>query len=84
MRATAETLDTPRCASASRTSACSIPAAPERSPEFLAKLVLSELDKWGPPIKAAGVSADVNMRRSRVRARRASSIRDHARPEQRR
>ena len=34
-------------------------AAPpaERSPEFLAKLVLRELEKWGPPIKASGVTA---------------------------
>lgn len=29
----------------------------ERSPEFLAKLVLRELEKWGPPIKASGVTA---------------------------
>lgn len=29
---------------------------PERSPDFLAKLVLRELDKWGPPIKASGVA----------------------------
>jgi tripartite-type tricarboxylate transporter receptor subunit TctC len=32
------------------------PAA-ERGPDFLAKLVLRELDKWGPPIKASGVAA---------------------------
>jgi tripartite-type tricarboxylate transporter receptor subunit TctC len=35
-----------------------VPKPEERGPEFLAKLVLSELDKWGPPIKAAGVSID--------------------------
>jgi tripartite-type tricarboxylate transporter receptor subunit TctC len=28
------------------------------SSEFLRRLVVRELDKWGPPIKAAGISAD--------------------------
>jgi hypothetical protein len=33
-------------------------AAPaERSPEFLATLIVRELEKWGPPIKASGVAA---------------------------
>jgi hypothetical protein len=35
-----------------------VPKASERGSDFLGKLVVSELDKWGPPIKAAGVSAD--------------------------
>ena len=30
----------------------------ERSPEFLGRLVLRELDKWGPPIKASGVTSN--------------------------
>ena len=30
----------------------------ERSPEFLGRLVLRELDKWGPPIKASGVTTN--------------------------
>jgi tripartite-type tricarboxylate transporter receptor subunit TctC len=35
------------------------PAAPERrSPEYLAKLVESEIEKWAGPIRASGVSAD--------------------------
>jgi tripartite-type tricarboxylate transporter receptor subunit TctC len=34
-------------------------AAPdERSPDYLGKFVLSEIDKWAGPIKASGVSAD--------------------------
>ena len=34
-------------------------AAPdERSPDYLGKFVLSEIDKWADPIKASGVSAD--------------------------
>ena len=35
-----------------------IPPPNELDSDFLARLVLSELDKWGPPIKAAGVSAE--------------------------
>ncbi len=35
------------------------PAAPDRrSPEFLAKFVQAEIDKWAAPIKAAGISID--------------------------
>ncbi|MBM3530861.1 MAG: tripartite tricarboxylate transporter substrate binding protein BugD [Alphaproteobacteria bacterium] len=35
------------------------PAAPDRrSPEFLAKFVVSEIEKWAVPIKAAGISVD--------------------------
>jgi tripartite-type tricarboxylate transporter receptor subunit TctC len=31
--------------------------APERrSPEYLAKFVVSEIDRWAAPIKASGVS----------------------------
>jgi tripartite-type tricarboxylate transporter receptor subunit TctC len=33
-------------------------AAERRSPEYLQKLVESEIEKWGAVIKAAGVSAD--------------------------
>ena len=34
-------------------------AVPERrTPEYLARLVESELDKWGPPVRASGASAD--------------------------
>jgi tripartite-type tricarboxylate transporter receptor subunit TctC len=34
-------------------------ALPERrNPDYLGKLVVSELDKWGPPVRASGVSAD--------------------------
>ena len=34
-------------------------ALPERrTPEYLGKLVVSELDKWGPPVRASGVIAD--------------------------
>ena len=34
-------------------------ALPERrTPDYLGKLVASELDKWGPPVRASGLSAD--------------------------
>jgi tripartite-type tricarboxylate transporter receptor subunit TctC len=34
-------------------------AVPERrTPEYLTRLVVSELDKWGPPVRASGASAD--------------------------
>ena len=56
--ATAETLDTPAVRRRIEELGLFVPQPAERSPDFLAKLVLSELDKWGPPIKAAGVSAD--------------------------
>jgi tripartite-type tricarboxylate transporter receptor subunit TctC len=51
------TLDTP--AVRKRIEELGLYAAPpaERSPDVLAKLVLRELDKWGPPIKASGVAA---------------------------
>ena len=34
-------------------------AVPERrTPDYLGKLVVNELDKWGPPVRASGVSVD--------------------------
>jgi tripartite-type tricarboxylate transporter receptor subunit TctC len=56
--ATAETLDTPAVRKRIADLGLFVPPPAERSPEFLARLVVSELDKWGPPIRAAGVSAD--------------------------
>jgi tripartite-type tricarboxylate transporter receptor subunit TctC len=35
-----------------------MPKPDQRSPEFLSKLVLTELHKWGPPMKASGLSVD--------------------------
>jgi tripartite-type tricarboxylate transporter receptor subunit TctC len=56
--ATTETLDTPVVRKRIEDLGLFVPKAEERGSDFLAKLVMSELDKWGPPIKAAGVSAD--------------------------
>jgi putative tricarboxylic transport membrane protein len=35
-----------------------VASADRRSPEYLQTLVEREIAKWGPPIKAAGISAD--------------------------
>ena len=32
-----------------------IPSPEQRTPEYLGKLVASELEKWGPPVKASGI-----------------------------
>jgi tripartite-type tricarboxylate transporter receptor subunit TctC len=35
------------------------PAAPDRrSPEFLAKFIPAEIEKWAAPIRASGISVD--------------------------
>jgi len=52
------TLNTPSVQEWMRTNGAE-PAAPERrSPEYLGKLVESEIEKWAGPIRASGVSAD--------------------------
>jgi tripartite-type tricarboxylate transporter receptor subunit TctC len=35
-----------------------IPSPERRTPEYLAKFVVSELERWAVPIKAAGVTVD--------------------------
>jgi putative tricarboxylic transport membrane protein len=54
--AAGETLDTPIVRKRIEELGLYIAPPAERSPEFLAKLVLRELEKWGPPIKASGVT----------------------------
>jgi tripartite-type tricarboxylate transporter receptor subunit TctC len=56
--ATVETLDTPAVRKRIEDLGLFIPPPAERSPDFLARLVVSELEKWGPPIKAAGITAE--------------------------
>jgi hypothetical protein len=35
------------------------PAAPDRrSPEFLARFIPAEIEKWAAPIRASGISVD--------------------------
>ena len=56
--ATVEALDTPAVRRRIEDLGLFIPPPKELSSAFLAELVLSELGKWGPPIKAAGISAE--------------------------
>ena len=56
--ATSATLDTPAVRKRIEDLGLFIPKPAERTSDYLAKLVVSELAKWGPPIKAAGISAD--------------------------
>jgi tripartite-type tricarboxylate transporter receptor subunit TctC len=54
--AAGETLDTPEVRKRIEERGLYIAPPAERTPEVLGKLVLSELDKWGPPIKDSGVT----------------------------
>jgi hypothetical protein len=35
-----------------------VPPPERRTPEHLARLLRTEIEKWAPPIKASGISAD--------------------------
>ena len=56
--AIAATMDTPAVQERLKGLGVSIVAADRRSPEYLAKFVQSEVEKWAGPIKASGVVAD--------------------------
>jgi tripartite-type tricarboxylate transporter receptor subunit TctC len=56
--ATDKVLDTPSIRERIVGLGLDIPAREQRGPDYLAKWVRIELDKWGPPIKAAGISVD--------------------------
>jgi tripartite-type tricarboxylate transporter receptor subunit TctC len=56
--ATVETLKTPDVRNRILARGLDIPPAEQLSVEHLSKLVTLELEKWGPPIKASGVSID--------------------------
>jgi tripartite-type tricarboxylate transporter receptor subunit TctC len=56
--ATSEVLDTPAIRDRIAGLGLDVPPREQRGPAYLAKLVQIELDKWGPPIKAAGLTAD--------------------------
>jgi tripartite-type tricarboxylate transporter receptor subunit TctC len=56
--ATVETLKTPDVRNRILARGLDIPPAEQLSVEHLSKLVRLELEKWGPPIKASGVSID--------------------------
>ncbi|HEY6255497.1 MAG TPA: tripartite tricarboxylate transporter substrate-binding protein [Xanthobacteraceae bacterium] len=57
-RALSDTLDTPPVRERLEGLGMGIPPAARRSPDYLARFVASEIEKWAPPIKAAGISLD--------------------------
>jgi tripartite-type tricarboxylate transporter receptor subunit TctC len=57
-KASNEAVETPAVRDRLKSLGVVIPAAERRTPEYLAKFVASELERWAVPIKASGVSAD--------------------------
>jgi tripartite-type tricarboxylate transporter receptor subunit TctC len=56
--ATGEALDTPAIRDRIAGLGLDVPPSAQRGPDYLVKWVQLELDKWGPPIKAAGITVD--------------------------
>jgi tripartite-type tricarboxylate transporter receptor subunit TctC len=57
-KATNEAVDTPAVRERYKEIGVTIPPAERRTPEYLAKFVPSEIERWAGPIKASGASAD--------------------------
>ena len=57
-QAASEALDTPVVRQRFFELGLTVPPPTERTPEYLAKLVPAEIEKWAAPIKAAGISAN--------------------------
>jgi tripartite-type tricarboxylate transporter receptor subunit TctC len=57
-RALGDTLDTPLVRGRLEGLGMGVPPAERRSPDYLARFVASEIEKWAAPIKAAGISLD--------------------------
>jgi tripartite-type tricarboxylate transporter receptor subunit TctC len=53
-----EVLDTPAVRERLDAAGLAIPAPERRSPDYLSRFVRGEIEKWGVPIKASGVTAD--------------------------
>jgi tripartite-type tricarboxylate transporter receptor subunit TctC len=56
--ATNEALNTPAVKKRIEELGLDVPRPEERGPDYLRKLVRMELDKWGPPIKASGITVN--------------------------
>ena len=56
--ALSEAMDSKAASDRMQALGATLAAADRRSPEYLQALVEREIAKWGPPIKAAGISAD--------------------------
>jgi tripartite-type tricarboxylate transporter receptor subunit TctC len=57
-KASNEAVETPAVRERYKAIGVTIPAAERRTPEYLAKFVPSEIERWAGPIKASGASAD--------------------------
>lgn len=55
-RATSDALDTPAVRQRFLELGLTVPPTTERTPEYLAKFVPAEIEKWAAPIRAAGIS----------------------------
>jgi tripartite-type tricarboxylate transporter receptor subunit TctC len=53
-----EAVETPAVRERFKNIGVTIPARERRTPDYLAKFVVSEISRWGGPIKASGVSED--------------------------
>jgi len=53
-----QTMDTPALAERMHELGVTLVPSERRSPEYLAGFVAGEIEKWGAPIKAAGIHAD--------------------------
>ena len=53
-----DAIDTPAVRERFKTLGVTVVAPDRRSPEYLTKFVQSEIERWGAPIKASGVSVD--------------------------
>lgn len=56
--ALSDTLDTPLVRGRLERLGMGVPPAERRSPDYLARFVASEIEKWAAPIKPAGISLD--------------------------
>ena len=57
-KATSDILDVPEVHERLEGFGLNVPGPERRTPEFLGKLVRSELEKWAAPVKASGATAD--------------------------
>jgi tripartite-type tricarboxylate transporter receptor subunit TctC len=57
-QATSSVLDLPDVRERLEKAGLNVALPERRNPDYLGKLVVSELDKWGPPVRASGLSVD--------------------------
>ena len=57
-QATSDILDAPAMRERLEGLGLNVPAPERRNPDYLGKLVQSELEKWAAPVKASGASTD--------------------------